>query len=338
MFLFGCEHLSVRPEVGDFVLLRSPAALVLETAVTEEQGRVCGSCVGDSELAASREPWHATVLNVSAHLQAQLGETDDPLAAPLWQQVRLGAAAEQAALVAALVRRVPVLFGDRPKDATVRRLLAESAAELDAAFGAQLASNWGMPPAAADAPPDAFARVVLSERDAVLYNSLRRAAAAAGPGAAVVGLVGGAHLDALATLFEAAPRFLDEVDHLLQAPPPPAEGLGLRAALAEALLRTRCPEEVAAEAAAAAGSLPAAERAAYEAASELYGSARMLLATLPRERLPEVVCARGGGELWELLRPLREARPSNGGAGWSEEALAVARAGMAVPGLAAFMA
>jgi hypothetical protein len=267
-----------------------------------------------------------------------------PLEAPLWQQLRVAAPAEQVALVAALARNAPLVFGDRPKEATFRRLASASAVELDAALGRQCVANFE---SLLPAPPiwhaqecdgrggdDVFERVVLRERDAVLADSLRAEARLAGAGRAVVGVLGSAHLAEVGRLLAAAAGgFADDVEHLLEEPAedPPTEGV--RRALLERLLALRMPEEVAAEAQTALGALPPGEMAAYSATMELYGSSRMLLATLSPQQLPTFACAAGGVDLWAALQPLRDARPSNGGCGFSEQALAVARAGYSVPGM-----
>ncbi len=143
----------------------------------------------------------------------------------------------------------------------------------------------------------------------------------------MVGVVGSAHLDAVCRLFESASGFMDEVDDLLAAPAAVEDAsLGTRRAILERLLSLRCPPEVAAEAVGTLGELSFAHAAAYEDTHEVYGSARMLLACLPREQLPAICGARDGADMWALLQPLRDARPANGGAGWSDAALASLRA------------
>ena len=320
------------------MLLTNPFSLVVETAVTEAHGRARGQRAGAADLSSSAEEWHTVALNITAHLQSQLGEPGiEPLDAPLWQQVREAAPAEQVALVAALVRNAPLVFGDRPKEVTFRRLFAESEAELDAAFGAQCASNFASLQAGGEAPPpaapDAFERVVLRERDLVMFDSLRAEARAAGAGRSVVGILGSAHLAEVCRLFRESGGFSDDVDHLLTSPPPPAGARGVRRALLERLLCLRVPEEVVAEAEAALGAVPVEDQADFMATRELYGSPRMLLAMLSKEDLPSVAMGRGGTDLWALLQPLRDARPVNGGAGFSAAALALARAGREVAGL-----
>jgi hypothetical protein len=175
--------------------------------------------------------------------------------------------------------------------------------------------------------------VVLRERDLVLFDSLRAEARAAGAGRSVVGIVGSAHLQEVCRLFRETGGFSDDVDHLMTLPPPPTGSRGVRRALLERLLCLRVPAEVVAEAETALGPIPVEDHADFLATRELYGSPRMLLAMLSREELPSVAMGRGGTDLWALLQPLRDARPVNGGAGFSDAALALARAGREVHGL-----
>ena len=313
--------------------------MVVESAVTADQGLRRGASVSSSELSASPEPWHAVALNVVAHLQAQIsdGDADARLASPLWQQLREAAPAEQVALVASLTVGAPLLFADRPAAVTFRRLLACSAAELDAAFGSQAAHNYslvagGDSSASESAQPDAFQRVVLFERDSLLFDFLRTEAARLGEAAQVVAVVGNAHLEPVSGKLAAARRgaFHDGVGHLLLAPAvteaPSDEGV--RRALLESLLALRCSASVVSEAVEQLGAVPEAQAVEYENTRELYSTTRMQLACLTRAQLAGVASPRSqGGDLWAALAPLREARPSGSGKGWSESALEVARWG-----------
>jgi hypothetical protein len=248
--------------------------------------------------------------------------------------VRVAAPTEQIAYVCGLAVDAPLVYGDRPKAATFSRLFnASSAAELDAAFGAQTASNYDSLTGADDSgsagDDDVFERVVLRERDAFLYHALRSQARAAGAGKAIVGVLGSAHLSAVAAMF-ASKRELPDLGPLLAPPPASASGedasYGVRRAILERLLALRCPPEVAEEATVALGPLPAQHVGTFEATSEVYGSCRMMLATLDREQLARVACGAGGSDLFETLAPIRALRPSLGGPGCSEDVLQQLRA------------
>ena len=60
---------------------------------------------------------------------------------------------------------------------------------------------------------------------------------------------------------------------------------------------------------------------AFNATSELYGSARMLLSCVEDVDLREAVIGGFKCEMEEVLEPVREVRPSKGGTGWSEDAI-----------------
>ncbi len=58
---------------------------------------------------------------------------------------------------------------------------------------------------------------------------------------------------------------------------------------------------------------------AYEWTAEIWSSTRMQLAALPREQLSDVCGGVPGVDMWDVLQPLRELRPVNGGPGWSSD-------------------
>lgn len=249
--------------------------------------------------------------------------------------MRVAAPTEQIAYVASLAVDAPLVYGDRPKGVTFARLFAAStAAQLDAAFGVQTAANYDslagceQSGTSSTAAEDVFDRVVLRERDAFLYASLRAEARAAGAGKAIVGVVGSAHLGAVSSMFMARNE-PPNLTPLLAAPTDASADdptYGVRRALLERLLALRCPHEVAEEAAAVLGPVPASHVASYEATLEVYGTPRMMLATLDREQLGRVACGARGVDLYELLAPVRALRPSLGGAGHSPEVLQQLRA------------
>lgn len=66
------------------------------------------------------------------------------------------------------------------------------------------------------------------------------------------------------------------------------------------------------------GPVPDAQYDSYGATYELYGTTRMLLASLERQQLA-AVCGGWRCDMWDVLRPVREARPVNGGPGYAPE-------------------
>jgi hypothetical protein len=57
----------------------------------------------------------------------------------------------------------------------------------------------------------------------------------------------------------------------------------------------------------------------YAYVAETYGTTRMLLACLPPELLQLTVSSYGGTQFSQLLQPIRDVRPVNGGPALSEE-------------------
>lgn len=127
---------------------------------------------------------------------AALEQEADPVASAQWQEVKSKMYGEQLATIAAVSAGSTLVYGDRPKDITYKRLVHMcSAAELDAAYGARQNRNMremlGMPKKRCDdgltAVPE---RVLLAEREAVLCHSVQRAARSAAADSSVVALVG----------------------------------------------------------------------------------------------------------------------------------------------------
>lgn len=266
------------------------------------------------------------MVNVVQYIKLDMMKQLEPADIPLWQQVCSSAPTEQVAYVAALMVDAPLVYGDRPKASTFTRLFASAtAAQLDAAFASQCAANYdsltGHEPEAAPAEDDCFERYVLRERNAFLYAALRSEAKAAGAGKSVVGIVGSAHLAAVASLFMARAEPPD-LDALQTTPAAPTSAdFGVRRAILERLLGLRCPPEVVEEAMEVLGPVPAEHAEAYEATSEVYGSCRMLLAMLDREQLARVAGGVKGVDMYDVLAPLRALRPAQGGPGWTAEAV-----------------
>jgi hypothetical protein len=304
--------------------------VVVETAINAAHGAATGT-VAELEacLAAGVPggPGGAPDLRTLtlARIGTQLALEDDPCASDLWRNIATaqGLASEDLAYAAAFATGSTLVFGDRPKAVSYQRMLwRPSVADLDAAYAAQSASNYqqvlGRPPPPPPAAPSVVDLVFMVERDAVLLASLHEASLAAGEGRQVVGVVGASHLGgmrrlwaeggwrALAAAAAEAPAARGEGD--------PPEALGVRRALFDSFIRLSCTPSVSADVEATLPPPPPAAADAYDLALELYGNSRMLLAALGREALGEV-CSGWRCNMWEVLAPLRAARPANGGSG-----------------------
>ena len=353
---------------------------MVETALNPDHGSATGGTVRREEvleMAAIAGRYAVEQRSLAfAQVAAQLagGEEDGGGGAPaadsaLWWDLsrsgRSGLCSEQLAYVAAFAVGAALVFGDRPKAVTYRRmLLCPSLADLDTAFGLQVSQSvfcfcagqrlWGfyIKPRAemgsADAPPhpaplqsasnyEALApglplsggsslteEVLIRERDRVMAASLRAASLAAGAaGGCIVGVVGASHLPGLRQSWD-APGFLDgsagAADAALTTVPAgaateeTAEQAGVRRALLDGVIRLTCRGDVSEDVQRELGPVAEASAEAHAWAAELYGNSRMLLAALDRGQLAQV-CGGWRCDMWEVLAPLRAARPVNGGTG-----------------------
>ena len=154
----------------------------------------------------------------------------------------------------------------------------------------------------------------------------------AGPGA-VVAVVGSDHLAGVEAKWDAFVRSggtegalsAAELDAILAAPETAKEDVGQRLAIMQRLLGLRCTESLVGDAMQALdddlNKLVGDEIIAFNATSELYGSARMLLSCVEDEELREAVIGGFKCDMTEVLKPASDVRPSKGGIGWSEEAI-----------------
>lgn len=206
----GVDHGDLDPSLGAFVLSSRPAAVVVETALCARHGAETGNCLSLSEEdeesagfggggrwetsdgeqmkplspfeAAEEEPHVAQCLGLALRLAA-LPE-GSPERTAFWQALSQHFAGEQLAYVAALSTGSRLVFGDRPKRETVRRLCGRlSAAELDRAVAAQAARNTlesltgGIAPPPNPSDGGGFGRaydVLVRERDAAICAAVAR--------------------------------------------------------------------------------------------------------------------------------------------------------------------
>ena len=216
----GVDHGDPDPSLGAFILSSGPAAVVVETALCARHGAETGTSLsllneeddggsaglggfggggggarwetGDGEEmkplspfeAAEEEPHVAQCLGLAGRLASL--PAGSPERTAFWQALSQHFAGEQLAYVAALSRGARLVFGDRPKRETVRRLLdgrVLSAADLDRAVAAQAARNTlesltgGVAPPPSVADGGGFGRaydVLVRERDAAICSAVAR--------------------------------------------------------------------------------------------------------------------------------------------------------------------
>lgn len=317
--------------IGDAILARRPATVVVETAVNDVHGSATGAVASMDECLAATGGVDARTRAI-AQIGARLSMLPDPGSTELWGEVSRSPMfySEHLAYAATWAVGARLLHGDRPKMVTYQRMLWQPTVEaLDTAFGLQSAQNYvdlapAMRPPAGD-PTAATEAILIGERDAVLLESLHKASLEAGEGAAVVGVVGASHLPGMRRLWEGEGWRKVVAAGAHDLPPrgsPEEEGtpeFGVRRALFDGVIRLTCRPDVTADIMATLGVPPPGPALeAYELAHELYGSCRMLLAVLERDQLAEV-CSGWRCDLWDVLAPLRAVRPVNGGPGYDED-------------------
>ena len=349
--LFGVSHMTNNFEAAEHILASKPRSVVVETGLCKSHQAHRGVCfnfqelftaihmMGDPGGMAAEES--LTFITRVAH---KLRLEEKPLEkSPFWAQMKTQLPAEALVYAAAFAVDARLVFGDRPKDVTYRRLVSVTTlAQLDETFGNQSARNYRLllpedHPQAKIPPPspgDQFEKICIDERDAILAHTIREEAAMAdaGPGA-VVAVVGSDHLagvearwDAFVTSGGSDGALAEaELDDLLAAPAAATEDIGQRLAIMQRLLGLRCTESLVGDAMQALdddmNKLVGDEIIAFNATSELYGSARMLLSCVEDVDLRAAVIGGFKCEMEEVLEPVRAVRPSKGGTGWSEDAI-----------------
>lgn len=308
--------------------------MVVETALNDAHGSVTGNAFTVEDcLRMTPGPGgmpDARTL-VIGRLGAQLSEFPDPASTSAWADLVATPQffSEHLAYVAAFASGARLVHGDRPKTTTYQRMLwCPSIVDLDSAFGMESAGNYHSLVSNMRVPKDSESpslteRIFITERDAVLLQSLHDASLEAGAGSTVVGVVGESHLLGMKKLWASgewrhivANGALDMPDAQGEGEPP--EAIGVRRALFDGIIRLTCRVDVSIDISTTLGLPPASAMDAYALTSELYGSSRMLLATLEREQLAEV-CQGWRCDMWDVLEPLRAVRPVNGGPGYDHE-------------------
>lgn len=329
--VFGTVHADTEDtRAGDFIVHKRPKNVVVETALNPSHGSETGNKVDlENSLRAMpdggiRDPQTLGI----AQLAARLKDTGDILSSDVWKDLVKSNMiySEHLAYVSALSVDADLIFGDRPKLMTYQRmLLCPTLADLDAAFGLQCVSNYHDMVSDQQLQKNSdniTEKILFEERDAVLLKSLHDASLRVGPDGLVVGVVGSSHVPGMSRLWK-DDNWRTIAEHAMETPKAEfededARSFGIRRALFDGVIRLTCRPDVSYDAAMTLGPPPAASMDAYELTSELYGSTRMLLATLNREQLKKV-CSGWRCDPWEFLEPLRNVRPSNGGSGYDED-------------------
>ncbi|CAL5227715.1 g10725 [Coccomyxa viridis] len=335
--IFGVQHLERQAHIGEHILRSGASAVVVETALTPQHGAQSGNvfqCEGEDIMHAG------PFARMLCYCARQLAELPSPADTPVWESFQRQFGGEQLAYIAALAVGAALIFGDQPKELTYQRLMSlPSLSDLDRTFGSQAALNYeeslsGQPAIAQRADYTLAQHIMQTEREAVLCQSLHKAANSRAAGQAfrqplVVGVVGEAHLEGIAELWENS-RWQGVLDKIHEGGVRDSENkdgqrAGVRRALAESVLRLSCVDSVLADVSSSLGPVPADQAHAYSLTRELYGTTRMLLACLPKADLAKVCCG-WRCDMYEELQPLRALRPCNSGVGFDESVVLELRA------------
>ena len=347
--LFGVSHMTNNHEAAEHILATRPRSVVVETGLCKQHSAARGTVFNFDELFASIHIGGAEVeeaLSFITRVAHQLRLEEQPLAgSPFWAHMKTQLPAEALVYAAAFAVDARLVFGDRPKETTYRRLVSTpTLAELDQTFATQSARNYRLllpenDPAFAvprvSGENDAFQRVCIEERDTILAHTIYEEACAEGIPGTVVAVVGSDHLNGVTLRWREmvessgeSRASASEIENLLTSPETTREHVGARLAIMQRLLGLRCTESLVADAFIALetdmNKLVGDEIIAFNATSEIYGAPRMLLAAAGEADQEAFDCAVGSaknGDFRETLAPMRAVRPVNGGVGWSEDAL-----------------
>lgn len=330
--VFGVIHGDVEGhEIGEFILREKPHSVVVETALNASHGSATGNTATlENCLRMIPEGVPDAQTMGIAQLAVRLQGLGNVLDSSVWKDLAASPMvfSEHLAYIAALTSECRLIHGDRPKLLTYQRMLmCPSIVDLDRAFGIQSASNYHdlvshMQLSKDHDSPSLTERILIEERDAVLLKSLEKASLQATTGSLVVGVVGSSHVSGMSRLWRSG-EWRDIADRATLAPTKsikeeePSQ-FGVRRALFDGVIRLTCRPDVSYDAAQTLGLPPTASMPAYEMTGEIYGTTRMLLATLDKDQLAEV-CGGWQCDPWEILEPVRNVRPCNGGIGYDNE-------------------
>jgi hypothetical protein len=165
----------------------------MESSMSPQFGSQTGNALSEEDINTSRSDM--VVFRTLFAVAAAISEHPHPEQCEHWQEVKSRLFGEQLAVIAGLAVGADVVYGDRPKETTYRRLLHMcSAVDLDRNFGFRSAQNYrealGLE-RVAPAKDDIVEQVLMIEREAVLCHSTCAAAKQAQEsGAAAVVVVG----------------------------------------------------------------------------------------------------------------------------------------------------
>eukprot|EP00798_Chlamydomonas_sp_ICE-L_P005965 gene5965-5248_t len=343
--VFGVKHTDPQPHIGEYILTEKPEVVVVETGINPAHSSVPGNGIDPKEIPVTDDS-QAFFVRMFAQVASQIKEHggDEPVNHPVWDQVRCNYRGEQLAYIAAFTTGAKLIFGDRPKDITYRRLFSIPTVEdYDLAYGDHVCGQYrhllGLPEAQYTPSSMALAeKIMMQEREAIMCKVLQDACLGSlpeggleVPPASISMVVGAGHLKGLENLWKtgqwkemvgskdvtqsplmSAPAAAEEKVPNPFDPAGPGSRPGLRRGMMEAFMTMSVTQEVIQDMASVIGGVQPDEIETVENIMEVYGSCRMMLACLPRELLVQVVSGYKC-DFYDELEPIRQVRPSCGG-------------------------
>ena len=336
--MFGVSHLEEGAfDAAEYILSRKPALVVVETAVTSEHGdatgNVCNFEQGVSAMMVDAENAPEALVFVTRLAGALKGELEPIAESPQWESMKAQLPPEVLVYAAAFAVGASVVYGDRPKAVTYRRLMASpTLAELDSTFAKQSERNYRLllpndHPIASKANErthDCFERIIIDERDTVLASTIRECADKVEEGQKVVAVVGVDHVEGISRIIGDKVEDQTAYEQAMKTPGGTPDALGVRIALTQRLMGLRCApalvDDVMRTLNPDVGSLQGQDATDFELVSEVYSSARMLMACVEDKEVLDAVIGGFKCDFSEdVLAPIRAVRPCNGGKGYSDE-------------------
>jgi len=146
--VFGVSHLTNSFEAAEHILRTKPRSVVVETALCKEHAAERGTAFNFAQIFAAIHVGGQTDADESlkfiTRVAHQLRLEAHPLeTSPFWENMKTQLPAEPLVYAAAFAVDARLVFGDRPKETTYRRLVScPTLAELDQTFGNQSARNY----------------------------------------------------------------------------------------------------------------------------------------------------------------------------------------------------
>ena len=146
--MFGISHMTNNVEAAEHILRTKPRSVVVETALCKQHSAARGTSLNFSDIFAAihvfKQEGAEESLQFITNVAHQLRLEEHPLEeSALWANMKTQLPAEPLVYAAAFAVDARLVFGDRPKETTYRRLVScPTLSQLDETFGNQSARNY----------------------------------------------------------------------------------------------------------------------------------------------------------------------------------------------------